>query len=36
MGQATHLFSPTRGRDRLIRLLDALIEDPSANIELVG
>jgi hypothetical protein len=30
--QASHLFSPLRGRERLIRLLDALIENPETDM----
>lgn len=33
--QAGYLFSPNRSRERLIRILDALIEDPTTNIESV-
>lgn len=33
--QAAYLFSPMRSQERLIRILDALIEDPATNIELV-
>lgn len=33
--QAAYLFNPNRGRERLIRLLDALIEDPGTELELV-
>jgi hypothetical protein len=34
--QAAYLFSAGRGsRERLIRILDALIENPNANVELV-
>ena len=33
--QAAYLFSPNRSRERLIRLLDALAEDPDANLALV-